>query len=67
MRYSRLTALTERRIFNPSDSTDLKELKYFIANSKWKKGCPFYLEDPWEDIPAMCKDKYARYMLASLK
>lgn len=67
MRYSKLNALVQRRIFNPADEADLLELKYFLENSKWKKGCPFYLEEYWENIPIMCKEKYAVYMLSQLK
>jgi hypothetical protein len=39
------------------------ELKFFLENRRWKNGCPFEIEYPWEDIPAMCKEKYALYKL----
>lgn len=63
MRYTKLTSLVHRRRFDPSRKEDLNELKYFISHSKWKSGCPFYLEDPWSDIPIMCKEKYTQHML----
>ena len=67
MRYTKLTGLHERRIFDPSSKKDLLELKYFLEHDKWRDTCPFYVEYPWEDIPAMCKDKYTIYQLARLK
>lgn len=67
MRYSKLLHSKARREFNPSNKEDLKELRYFVVNKKWREGCPFYAEHPWEDIPAMCLEKYASYSLAKLK
>jgi hypothetical protein len=63
MRYSRLNDLNTRRRFDPKSSEDLKELKHFVLNNSWTTLCPFYLEDPWEDIPTMCKDKFVTYTL----
>lgn len=67
MRYTKLTGVIDRRLFDPAKKNDLLELKYFMLNGKWKQGCPFYQEYPWEDIPAMCKDKYTAHQLAKLK
>ncbi len=67
MRYSKLTNFKERRLFDPTKKHDLLELKYFLEHDKWKSGCPFYVEYPWEDIPAMCKDRYATHMLSKIK
>lgn len=63
MQYHKLTAFNVRRLFDPSKKEDVQELKYFLANSKWKTLCPFYLEDPWDNIPVMCKEKFTRYTL----
>lgn len=63
MRYSKLSVQNQRRRFDPNKKEDLDELRFFLKNNKWKKGCPFFVEDPWEDIPAMCRDKYTRHML----
>ena len=43
------------------------ELKFFKENNKWKDGCPFYLEDPFVDIPSMCESKFTRHMLDTIK
>jgi hypothetical protein len=68
MRSSMLNRLaTPRRNFDPTNRLDLLELKYFIQKGVWKDKCPFYEEFPWEDIPAMCKHKYAEHMISKVK
>ena len=52
-----------RREFDPSNKTDLEEFKFFKKNGKWKNGCPFFLEDPFVEIPAMCESKFTNHML----
>lgn len=56
-----------RRDFDPSRKKDLLELKYFKNTGKWKNGCPFYVENPFIDVPAMCENKFTAYMLAKMK
>lgn len=63
--YTRLTSFVQRRLFDPTQTNDVQELKYFMEHGKWREGCPFYAEYPWEDIPAMCKDKYVSHVLLS--
>jgi len=67
MRYSRLNTLSPRRLFDPSKHEDLIELKHYLDTNQWTIGCPFYLEEYWDNIPAMCTHKYAQYMLRNLK
>lgn len=67
MRFSKLNNFNPRRLFDPTKKADLLELKFYLVNNKWRNGCPFYVEYPWEDIPAMCKDKYAVHMLSKIK
>jgi hypothetical protein len=68
--YDNWTKLSEislkRRKFDPSNKIDLYELAYFRSNSKWRTGCPFYLEWPFEDIITMCHSKYTDHMLSKL-
>lgn len=59
-------SLVQRRDFNPSRAEDLKELKYFKDNGKWRGACPFYLEDPFIEVPAMCESKFTNYMLEKM-
>ena len=59
-------SFAQRREFDPSKIADLDELKYFKDNGKWRSGCPFHLDDPFIEVPAMCYSKYTDYMLAKL-
>ena len=52
-----------RRNFNPANKQDLAELGFFLKNRKWREGCPFNLEHPYEDIPFMCMAKYTEHSL----
>ena len=63
MRYTKLSSLSERRLFDPANVNDVLELTYYIKHNQWKDRCPFFVEYPWEDIPTMCKDKYVTYSL----
>lgn len=56
-----------RREFDPANKKDLLELKFFKKNGKWKNGCPFYLEDPFIEVPAMCESKFTNHMLDKMK
>lgn len=64
------TALSQfsmsRRKFNPESKVDLAELAFFKKHSKWKYGCPFYLEWPYQDIVSMCQARYTEHMLSKL-
>ncbi len=66
MRYTKLTGINHRRLFDPERKEDLLEFKFFLENDKWRGACPFYLEEAWDNVPAMCKDKYTRLMLKSI-
>lgn len=60
-------ANARRHQFDPSNKQDLVELAYFINNGRWKNGCPFYLEWPYQDIVAMCQSKYTEHMCAMIE
>jgi hypothetical protein len=55
--------IVERRNFNPESHEDLMELGFFVKNRKWKNGCPFHLEFPYSDVPAMCMARYTEHSL----
>lgn len=59
-------SFAQRREFDPSKTADLTELKYFKDNGKWKSGCPFHLDDPFIEVPAMCESKFTSYMLTKM-
>lgn len=52
-----------RRRFNPKSREDVEEYKHFLKTGKWKKMCPFRLDWPYQNIPDMLRDQYARSML----
>jgi len=52
-----------RKVFDPSSSKDVAELKYYIENKKWRDTCPFISEGSYEDIFVNCLLKYAKHML----
>ena len=60
-------SLNPRRSFNPANIEDLRELKHFKEKGNWRSGCPFFLEDPYVDIPVMCDSKYTNFMLSKIK
>lgn len=54
----------QRVTFDPANADHLAELKFYITNTKWKTGCPFYLEHPYVEIPAMCAQRFLEHSLA---
>ena len=57
--------VNKRNIFDPSFDDDMAVVKEFLKTSSWgKKGCPFFLEWPYLDIPSMLKDKITRHILS---
>ncbi len=56
-----------RRKFNPADKNDLAELKHFRQTGTWETSCPFELEFPYIEIPAMCNSKCADFLLDKIK
>lgn len=56
-----------RVIFDPQNSKHRLDFAHFFKYNKWSEPCRFFLEDPYEDIPAMIKDKLiTHYMRHSL-
>lgn len=65
MAYQKLNdKFQQRRLFDPASEEDLRELLYFLKNSRWKTACPFFAEFPWVNIPVMCQHKYAVHSLS---
>ena len=52
-----------RQIFDPNNKEHLAEVKYFFDNNKWRNGCPFSIEHPYVEIPAMISNKIAKNFL----
>jgi hypothetical protein len=59
--------LKRRVAFDPDNLTHLEELRYFKMFSRWRDGCPFELEWPYNDINSMVNDKFLLHSLSKLK
>ena len=53
----------KRVVFDPANPEHLAQVKFFIDNKKWKDGCPFYLQHPYLEIPAMVANKFLEHAL----
>jgi hypothetical protein len=49
--------------FDPDNHKHLKVYADFIKNKSWGKACPFYLVDPWLNVPSMIDSMLARHHL----
>jgi len=54
--------LSRKSGFDPNNEEHMKQYSYFLKNSRWNQGCPFFLEWPHVTIPDMIKDKIVRNM-----
>jgi hypothetical protein len=54
----------QREVFDPKNKSHLEELKFYLENKKWKNGCPFYLEHPYLEIPAMVSQRFLKHRLS---
>jgi hypothetical protein len=48
-----------KTVFDVDNKVHLKEVGYFMKYNKWRNRCPFFLEHPYTNVPAMIKDKLA--------
>jgi hypothetical protein len=55
-----------RRPFDPSNHEDRLDYASFLKYNGWRSGCPFLLEDPYEDIPTMINAKITENTLRPL-
>ena len=55
--------IRSRDIFNPNNKEHIEAYKQFLLESRWKNGCPFFLEFPFLTIPHMIQDKIVRNVL----
>ena len=52
-----------REIFDPTNKQHVKEYALFLKMQQWKNNCPFFLEDPYTDIPTTINAKLAMHFL----
>lgn len=55
-----------KRVFDPKNPEDLKVFQRFLKEMTWDGPCPFYLEWPYEEIPAMIKDRILNHHIGDL-
>ena len=56
----------QKRKFNPKSNEDLIALAHYHKYGQWQGGCPFIIEDPFIEVPAMCNHKIAMTVLEPL-
>ena len=57
--------VSERVYFNPKDRAHRVRYARFLKSGAWGGPCPFYLEEPYKDIPSMVMAKVAVEFLSS--
>ena len=56
--------MKKRRVFDVNSKQDVEAYRQFIINKGWgSDGCPFELEYPFDNIPAMIDNKLIRHFL----
>lgn len=56
--------MKKRRVFDVNSKQDVEAYRQFIINKGWgSNGCPFELEYPFDNIPAMIDNKLIRHFL----
>lgn len=62
-----MTTLTRnlpvRQKFDPANAEHVAEFKFFTSNLRWKKSCPFFLEEPFLDIPTLCSQRFLEHSM----
>jgi hypothetical protein len=49
--------------FDPTNPKHRLDFASFLKYDNWRNGCQYLLEDPYMDIPSMCKDKLLSHFL----
>lgn len=55
-----------RVAFDPNNREHQLDFAEFLKYNNWRTGCRFMLEDPYEDIPSMIKDKLIAYYMSDM-
>jgi hypothetical protein len=55
-----------KRQFDPTNSTDLSEYKYFLLNQRWRDTCPFICESPFESVTFMIERKVVAHWIDAM-
>jgi hypothetical protein len=52
--------------FDPANRQHRLDFAEFLKYNNWRKGCRFYLEDPYTNVADMCKEKLLNHYLKDL-
>lgn len=65
--YTKFTLAPRERVkFNPENKEHVIIFAKFLKDNNWQSTCPFYLEDPYLDIPTMIRAKIADFVSLNL-
>lgn len=57
--------LNQRVHFDPNNSQHLLDYAHFLKYNAWgKEGCPFFLEDDYDNIPAMLNEITLKHFMS---
>jgi hypothetical protein len=55
-----------KRQFDPTQSNDLKEYKYFLEKGRWQNTCPFICEPPYESVIFLIERRIVEHCIDDL-
>lgn len=65
-RKNQILASRSRVKFDPTNVQHMLDYADFLKSNNWRHGCPYYLEDPYTDIPTMIQSKIAQHFTTQL-
>jgi hypothetical protein len=54
------------RHFDPANLDDLNEYKYFMTTGRWRTPCPFFTEEPYNNVISMIERKIAKHWIDAM-
>lgn len=64
--YHKPTYVPDPRVpFDPTNREHLLDYAEFLKYNNWRHGCPFLLEEPYQDIPTMLRRKAIDFFMRS--
>ena len=55
-----------KRHFDPKNSSDIAEYRYFLKKGTWRGTCPFELQWPYVSVPHMIAEQVAEYYVTKI-
>ena len=63
---NRIALRNPKRQFDPINTEDLGEYKYFLLNQRWRDTCPFVCESPFESVTFMIERKIVAHWIDAM-